>query len=43
MAHGSSYFDDFVMELVYCDGLPSAANRDALRAYLRAKWSLHQK
>jgi hypothetical protein len=40
-ASGTSYFDDFVMELVYCDALPSTADRGELREYLRAKWNLY--
>ncbi len=38
---GTSYFDDYLMELVYCDALPPAPERDDVREYLRQKWGLY--
>ena len=37
---GSSHWDDFWMEIVICDALPTVAERDALRAHLAGKWSV---
>ncbi len=37
---GSSQWDDYLMEVVMCDGLPTASEREALREYLRAKWDI---
>jgi hypothetical protein len=35
-----SAWDDHAFEYVACDGLPSQAQRDEVREYLRSKWSL---
>ncbi len=37
---GNSHWDDYSMEYVFCDALPPADERDALREYLRAKWDV---
>ncbi|MCA8942540.1 MAG: carboxypeptidase regulatory-like domain-containing protein [Planctomycetes bacterium] len=38
---GTSYFDDYLMEVVMCDRLPPAPERDQLREYLRVKWGTY--
>lgn len=38
---GTSYFDDYLMEIVMCDALPPEAERDQIREYMRVKWGLY--
>lgn len=38
---GTSQWDDYWMEFVFCDALPQESKRAALREYLRAKWNAY--
>ncbi len=37
---GTSQHDDYLCELVICDGLPTATQRNALRTHLSGKWGV---
>jgi len=37
---GTGWWDDYALEMVQCNGLPSEADRLQLRNYLNNKWGI---